>query len=141
MKRMMVFAIVILLLFGINCFPLKLAVIKLPTDRQDYILVKQQQVTGFDWYIVGDNSGLFELTPDILLYGNIPNYGFTSGVYQGHNTFICFGEYQDDVEVDGQQSKSFHVDAWNIVYPIKRGGLRPEFINPKYGTNVWDFLD
>ena len=110
---------------------------KVPDDERTYICVKQQKTTGFDWYTIKNGSK----SEDILLKGNIPEYEVPSSIYHGDNTFICYGEYEDDTYVDGKLSKVFRVEEWEIKYPVKRAGIRPEIINPSYGTNVWDYID
>ena len=140
MKKGIIISVVTLVLACLNYLPLELAIKKIPNDRQDYILVKQQKVTGFDWYIIGDHTGIFDIQPDIILNGAVPKYEVPSGIFHGDNTFICFGEYEADIYVYSQLSKVFKVDSWSIVYPIKRDGLLPSFLNPKYGTNIWDYI-
>ena len=138
-KRITIFFISLLLL--ITYVPIKPAVKDIAVNEKKYILVQRQKSTGFDWFVVYDIEGRTKEGEDIVLLGNAPTlYDHPQRLYNPENIFICFGEYISDSLVDTTLSKTFFVNSWNFMYPIKRDSILPSFLNPKYGRTVLDFI-
>ena len=122
-------------LFFLNYFPVKFAITneKIPADSY-YILVKSQRVTGFDWMIIGDQTGQFATPRDIMLQGEKPErYFFDSTGNTAENTFLCYGEHLSE--------NVFLVKQWEVLYPIKRNCIRPFFLQSPWYFSIMDFLD
>ena len=136
-----IFLLIIFVILLSRYIPIKNAVTQRELEQEkQFLLVKTQKSTGYEWYVVGDNSGHFSQGYDIVLYGNVPCFEIPHPIaYAGtDNTFVCFGEYKQNVYNAEQWSRTFEVDSWSILYPIKRDGLLPGFLYPKYGLTIWD---
>lgn len=85
--------------------------------KENYILVQPQFTTAALWQIVGDNNGWTEKTVDVILENFNVNIGYD--ILFGKNTFICYGEFSDDiVTAAGYENKVFKVNKWDILYPV-----------------------
>ncbi len=135
MKKFCFFLAIVLVL---NYFPVNFAVKEIQNDGRDYILVAQTKTTGFQWCKVEADGTVEDY---ILLKGNAPpNYDYPNRLYDTENIFVCWGEYREREVVDGTISEVFNVDEWDIMYPIKRNSLLPDFLNPEYARNIWDYI-
>lgn len=135
MKKFCVFCLIATML---NYFPINFAVKEIQDDGRDYIFVKQTKVTGFSWFKVGEDG---EFDEYILLKGNTPpNFDLVNRLYDTENIFVCWGKYGEKEVVDGEVSAVFYVDEWEIMYPIKRNSVLPDFLNPQYARNIWDYI-
>ena len=120
-------------------FPIKIAKYDLKNEKENYILVKPQSTTGFNWYAVGDNDEYFSPSFDIVLCGDVPEFDVPSPIAYADNTYVCYGEYEKDAYSAGQLARVFNVKHWSILYPIKRDGILPSWLSPKYGITIWDY--
>lgn len=130
-----IISIILLILFIFQWIPLKCAV-NIKANTETAILIKPQKVTGFDWKIINvDGIGI----EDIFLVGNIPTKKLKRKVISGHNIFLCQGFFTQKKEFNGQEYRTFYVENWDIVAPIKRDTILPEFLYPSKYLTMADF--
>jgi hypothetical protein len=132
-----IFMIKILPLF----LPIKYANLQLPKNMGEYIVVRGIKTTGYEWEVTGDQNGLYaERSHNIKcvnMIGNVPSCKFYSDYSTGDNQFICYGEYEYQ-PYDGVAGHNiygedvFHVERWEIMYPIQRDFFIGVFIPKNY---------
>lgn len=127
---MALFVIKVLPLF----LPIQYARKELPQNTGEYWVVEGQKVTGYNWRVIGDQSGLYSKDSknfrDINLIGNKPLYNFNDTGGTENNIFICYGEIVYDPPKRRPNTGNsappiaeyvLNVRHWEIMYPIKRG--------------------
>lgn len=130
MKKILIFILLICILLMLPylfCYPTKTAKKQYDLDNNEtYILVKYAATTAGSWEILGDNEKMYESPIPAELKGNIPNVTFD--VKWGDNTYVCYGEYNEDVvNLAGYKNKVFNVSNWDILYPI-------------FHNHIWDWI-
>ena len=140
MKKIKVFIVFLIVVICINFIPIDIAVSYPVQSDREYILVQQVKTTGIDWYMI-EASKQESLKGYVHLNGNAPpSYDMSNRLYHPENVYVCYGQFEQDMIVDGEQIMNFNVQDWDFVYPIKRNSLLPGFLNPKYGRNFLDYL-
>lgn len=139
-KHMTIIAIVVIVLMvaGIGLYPVKRAIREADINNTvGYVVCERVRVTGFDWEVDKSHDGY---SGYIFIDGEYPVDGqLQYGVLAGRNRFVMFGEYSGEREFYGGMYPVFKSTRWEILYPVKRDGILPSFICPKYGLSVMDF--
>jgi hypothetical protein len=126
--------------------PIKYALKELPQNTGEYWILKGEKVTGYQWSIIGDQSGLYEgenykYVSNINIIGNKPIYNFFSDYSSGTNKFVCYGEivYHLSKSKPNMGTGSpvigenvLNVNQWDIMYPINRDLLIGKLIPKNY---------
>lgn len=111
---------VVLIAVLIGFIPVKRAIKQDGLDKAaSYITVNVQKATISQWIAVGDDKGDYDTPRDVRLTGNVPS-GYNYDVEAGHNTFICYGEFDTAGDFHGEEYDIFNVETWEILYPVKR---------------------
>lgn len=121
--------------------PIKYAVKQLPQNGDEYIIVQEYEVTGYEWLVIGNQNGFY--SDDSLSFRAI-NIDWNEPLCQPYaygepynNQFICYGEYEYQ-PYDGVAGHNiygedvFHVERWEIMYPIQRDLFIGVFIPKNY---------
>ena len=116
-------------------FPIKLAVTQDASHPSNNIYVKHVRVTGFDWVLVDEEGHELEY---IHIEGEEP-LALQYGVRYGDNVYAFTGNFVDNIEFDGKSYKSFKVSSWDIVFPVQRNTLLPNWLLPSRYLTMADF--
>lgn len=141
-KKLLFILILILfiILYLIIFYPIKFSINKKDLiDSKSYILVNMQSVTGFEWVIEEDKSGISNKGDYIRLEGNFPK-GFNHNFEISDNTFVLYGMYSGKGDFYGYKYKVFNVSDWDIIYPIKHKYFF-NFIYPKKYITKFDYIN
>jgi len=134
-KTMILLLLIIILSLWL---PIKLAIKKDMVDNQEYFICEKVSTTGFEWIVVDGN---YNYTGYIELKGKIPLEEYRN-YYPSirFNKFVCLGQIVGEDIFDGYKYLIFNVDRWEVLYPVQRDSLIPEFLLPKYGFTFWDTI-
>lgn len=97
--------------------------IELVQQDRDYIIVKYQAVTGFQWKAVGHHrGGLFPQDCHIIFEGvDSPTQLLSVHFFQVDNQFIFYVSDYEDVETEHFGIvPTYTVTDWTVLFPIKR---------------------
>jgi hypothetical protein len=133
-RRRIIFTIVVVvatLLFAFlayQIYPVKFAL--KPDDLTNldkpYYLVKATTATVSTWTIVGDQDGYYSKVKYVDLNGEVPYLAESIDFLWGGNTFVCYGEYVEEIEtISGETISSYRLTGWDILYPINRYAIFP----------------
>lgn len=124
MKKVIILLLLFLVVvFGIYFYrPIKFSVKIDELPNKTYILVEPCATTLANWKIIGNQDEKFKTPLYVRLEGNGPA-GFNYDFEAGKNTFICYGVFKEDGELEGEVFKVFEVTDWDILYPVKRNSL------------------
>lgn len=137
---MYLICIIIFIIYIPNLIPIKYAAKEKNLKiEKNYILCRNQKVTGFNWLILGDINGKYKNPEDIEIIGKTPYETFNYTIDKTENTFVFYGEFIENRIKDGEDKphKVFQASDWDILYPIKRNSLRQGFVPQKF-LSVYD---
>ena len=102
------------------------------------MICEQVWTTGFEW-IALDNS--YDYTGYIGLTGKIPLNAYRN-YYPSirFNKFICYGSVVGENTFEEYKYWEFNVENWDVLYPVTRDSIFPDFLQPKYGFTFWDII-
>ena len=93
------------------------------SQNEPYFLIKNAQVTGAYWQLIGDQNGMYDEGVFIHVKSGEPTIVKNLDFAFMDNTYVCYGKYVDDVMVASESRPSYEFSYWTILYPIKRNSI------------------
>lgn len=141
--------VIFIILFILFFLPVKFADRLDNNKNEKYIIVKSVEMTGVDWYMIGDENGLYsnnskKMKP-VVLKQNTPEeiYG---NVLSRSCLYKCYAEYAGLENVDSEYMSVYNVKDCKMVYPIDRNScvdssiIQSLPIMPKGYMNLIDII-
>ena len=120
-------------------YPVKYAVKREALEGKDYLICVQEYVTGFEWSAVESSYGYEGF---MKLEGKLPLEEYRNFYPRVRfNKFICYGEFTGEGDFYGYEYKEFRVDEWDVLYPITRDSMMPDWMLPKGWFVPLDTID
>jgi hypothetical protein len=131
-------AIILGLIMFARYYPIKTAVKESDIEcTGEYVICNPAYSTGFEWGCMSSSTmyeggifieGALEKPRSAIKYDVLPN-----------NSFIFYGEFIGERDSDVGKYPVFRAKNWDIIAPVKRNTIFPNFLCPQYGLSWVDF--